>query len=55
MKPLPELIKLEKQTMMILKTQTFGSNTNYWKQVLVRIRARRMELILQNFYLKYKK
>lgn len=39
---------------MILKTQTFGSNQDYWKQVLIRIKAKRMELILHKFYLKYK-
>lgn len=42
MKPLADLIKLEKQTIMILKTQTFGSNQEYWKQVLSRIKVKRI-------------
>lgn len=39
---------------MILKTQTFGSSQEYWKQVLARIKIKRMELILNKFYQKFK-
>lgn len=39
---------------MILKTQAFGANQDYWKQVLERIKAKRMELILNKFYEKFK-
>lgn len=39
---------------MILKTQAFGANQEYWKQVLTRIKVKRMELILSKFYNKFK-
>lgn len=54
MKSLPDLIKLQKQTIMILKTQTFGSNEDYWKQVLSRIKVKKVELMLNKFYLKFR-
>lgn len=39
---------------MILKTQAFGSNQQYWQQVLARIKVKRMQLIMNKFYEKFK-